>query len=296
MNLIEAFIAFDSWTRLNTLSANQRSLYIAIMQLWNAAGRPEYSTIPEQKLTELSGLSKKTFYNVRDQLEEFGLISVVKSKNKNVAPKYILKDISVKSDDDFTPEVTLKENRSVKNDSNFTPHVTPELTLDVTPISTPKLALYTEKRIEEERREESRRSSNSNLSKLIEFYENNFGIMPPLILDDLNYAYDNYGYELTLEAMKRAVRQQKNFRTALNILDYWSRNGVKTLADAEVESKAFNQRKKQAVTENKVSPKAGRNVPEWSDEAKLIKAGVDTTGMTQNEMYRLAGEMGLHDE
>lgn len=295
MNLIEAFIAFDSWTRLNTLSANQRSLYIAIMQLWNAAGRPEYSTIPEQKLTELSGLSKKTFYNVRDQLEEFGLISVVKSKNKNVAPKYVLKDISVKNDDDFTPEVTLKENRSVKNDSNFTPHVTPELTLDVTPISTPKLALYTEKRIEEERREESRRSSNSNLSQLIEFYENNFGIMPPLILDDLNYAYDNYGYELTLEAMKRAVRQQKNFRTALNILDCWSHNGVKTLADAEAESKAFKQRKKQVVTEKPASPKAGKNIPEWSDEAKLIKAGVDTTGMTQNEMYRLAGEMGLHD-
>ncbi|MGV8957587.1 DnaD domain protein [Lactococcus lactis] len=295
MNLIEAFIAFDSWTRLNTLSANQRSLYIAIMQLWNAAGRPEYSTIPEQKLTELSGLSKKTFYNVRDQLEEFGLISVVKSKNKNVAPKYILEDISVKSDDDFTPEVTLKENRSVKNDSNFTPHVTPELTLDVTPISTPKLAPYTEKRIEEERREESRRSSNSNLSQLIEFYENNFGKLPPLVLDDLNYAYNDYGYELTLEAMKRAVRQQKNFRTALNILDYWSRNGVKTLADAEAESKAFNQRKNQAVTENKVSPKAGRNVPEWTDEGRLIKAGVDTTGMTQNEMYKLAGEMGLHD-
>lgn len=264
MNLIEAFIAFDSWTRLNTLSANQRSLYIAIMQLWNAAGRPEYSTIPEQKLTELSGLSKKTFYNVRDQLEEFGLISVVKSKNKNVAPKYILKDISVKSDDDFTPEVTLKENRSVKNDSNFTPHLTPELTLDVTPISTPKLALYTEKRIEEERREESRRSSNSNLSKLIEFYENNFGKLPPLVLDDLNYAYNDYGYELTLEAMKRAVRQQKNFRTALNILDYWSRNGVKTLADAEAESKAFNQRKKQAVTENPALPKAGKGVPSWS--------------------------------
>ncbi|MCW2280437.1 DnaD domain protein [Lactococcus lactis] len=139
------------------------------------------------------------------------------------------------------------------------------------------------------------RSSNSNLSQLIDFYENNFGKMPPLVLDDLNYAYNDYGYELTLEAMKRAVRQQKNFRTALNILDYWSRNGVKTLADAEAESKAFNQRKKQAVTENKVSPKAGRNVPEWTDEGRLIKAGVDTTGMTQNEMYKLAGEMGLHD-
>ncbi|WP_242328064.1 Lin1244/Lin1753 domain-containing protein [Lactococcus lactis] len=108
------------------------------------------------------------------------------------------------------------------------------------------------------------RSVSSNLSQLIDFYENNFGKMPPLVLDDLNYAYNDYGYELTLEAMKRAVRQQKNFRTALNILDYWSRNGVKTLADAEAESKAFNQRKKQAVTEKAALPKAGKDIPSWS--------------------------------
>ena len=38
-----------------------------------------------------------------------------------------------------------------------------------------------------------------------------------------------------------------------------------------------------------------KKAPEWTDEGRLIKAGVDTTGMTQNEMYKLVGEMGLRN-
>ena len=41
--------------------------------------------------------------------------------------------------------------------------------------------------------------------------------------------------------------------------------------------------------------KSTKGIPEWGDEYKLIKAGVDTTGMTQNEMYKLVGEMGLRN-
>ena len=137
------------------------------------------------------------------------------------------------------------------------------------------------------------RSVDSKFDELTEFYQANFGMMSPLIFDDLTHAYDDYGYDLTLEAMKRAVRQQDSFRTALNILKYWERNGIKTLADAEAESKAFKRRKEQKVSEKKAPPKAGRGLPEWSDEAKLIRAGVDTTGMSQNDMYNLVREKGL---
>lgn len=118
---------------------------------------------------------------------------------------------------------------------------------------------------EKESKENSRRSVDSKFSELTEFYQANFGMVSPLIFDDLTHAYDDYGYDLTLEAMKRAVRQQDSFRTALNILKYWERNGIKTLADAEAESKAFKRRKEQKVPEKKAPPKAGRGLPEWSD-------------------------------
>ncbi|WDA67643.1 DnaD domain protein [Lactococcus lactis] len=277
MNLIEAFNAFDSWTRLNTLSANQRSLYIAILQLWNAAGRPEYSSIPEQKLTELSGLSKKTFYNVRNQLEEFGLITVLKSKSKNIAPKYTLKDISVKNDDNFTPIST--------------PNVTPILT----PKVTPNLAPYTEKSREEKSREESS-SDKSELVKLKDFYVQNFGMMSPLTYDDLQHSLTDYGFDLSMEAMIRAVRQQKSFSTALSILKYWSNNGIKTLEDAMAERASFERKKTGYSAQKNQSNKTSKDLPKWSDGYKLSQAGVDITGLSQNEMYKLAEEMGLHND
>ena len=36
-----------------------------------------------------------------------------------------------------------------------------------------------------------------------------------------------------------------------------------------------------------------QGLPSWTDEAKLLKAGYDTKGMTQNEMYHLVKEKGL---
>ncbi|MEQ7260110.1 DnaD domain protein [Lactococcus garvieae] len=110
--------------------------------------------------------------------------------------------------------------------------------------------------------------------------------------DDLKYSVLDYGFNLTLEAMKRAVRQSKTFKSALNILSYWDKNGIKTLEDAMAESAAF-ERKKYKSMNTKSQPIAGKKVPEWSDEAKLIKAGIDTTGMSQNEMYHLVREKGL---
>lgn len=36
-----------------------------------------------------------------------------------------------------------------------------------------------------------------------------------------------------------------------------------------------------------------KDIPEWTDEYKLNKAGYDTTGLSQNEIYRLAREKGI---
>lgn len=139
---------------------------------------------------------------------------------------------------------------------------------------------------------ENSSSGYSNFEKLRKFYEENFGTLSGLIYDDLKYSLSDYGFELTLEAMKRAVRQNKPFSTAMNILSFWDKKGIKTLNDAMAESVAFERTKSKATDINS-QPKAGKKLPEWSDEAKLIKAGIDTTGMSQNEMYHLVREKGL---
>ena len=141
---------------------------------------------------------------------------------------------------------------------------------------------------------ENSSSGSSNFEELRNFYEANFGMLSGLIYDDLKYSLSDYGFELTLEAMKRAVRQNKPFSTAMNILSFWDKKGIKTLNDAMAESVAF-ERKKSKPVNIKSQPSAGKKAPDWTDEAKLIRAGIDTTGMSQNEMYYLAREKGLND-
>ena len=241
MNLIESFNAFDSWTRLNTLSANQRSLYIAILQLWNAAGRPEYSSIPEQKLTELSGLSKKTFYNVRNQLEEFGLIGVVKSKSKNIAPKYTLNDISV------------------KNDDNFTPISTPNITPILTPKVTPNLAPYTEKRIEEESKEENDVVNDDSV--FFDALQKNLGRGVTYPESQLARVWrKDTSDEMIIKAVSIAVINRKtNFKYIDTIIKNWLNSGITTLPELQ-EHEEKREKSRQNSGTKPVKP-----APNWSN-------------------------------
>lgn len=116
--------------------------------------------------------------------------------------------------------------------------------------------------------------------------------MSSYIAEELKSLCEDYGFDLTLEAMKRAITSQKTFRYSKGILKNWDKNGIKTLDDAMAETAAFERTKSKATDINS-QPKAGKKLPEWSDEAKLIKAGIDTTGMSQNEMYHLVREKGL---
>ena len=157
--------------------------------------------------------------------------------------------------------------------------------------TTPELELEKELKIDIE---SEVASSNSQLQKLSNFYQENFGAMSSYISEELKSLREDYGFDLTLEAMKRAITSQKTFRYSKGILKNWDKNGIKTLDDAMAESTAF-ERAKSKVTDINSQSKAGKKLPEWSDEAKLIKAGVDTTGMSQNEMYHLVREKGLSD-
>lgn len=46
-------------------------------------------------------------------------------------------------------------------------------------------------------------------------------------------------------------------------------------------------------SKDKYNQNLPQGLPSWTDEAKLLKAGYDTKGMTQNEMYHLVKEKGL---
>lgn len=138
-------------------------------------------------------------------------------------------------------------------------------------------------------------STKSDFQNLIELYQTNFGIVKPILYDDLKADLEDYGLELIIEAVKRAVKRQREYGYAQGILKSWNNKGIKTLDQAKAEEVSF-QNKSQSNQNKFQQQKPVKKAPEWTDEGRLIKAGVDTTGMTQNEMYKLVGEMGLRNE
>ncbi len=162
--------------------------------------------------------------------------------------------------------------------------------------STPELELEIERelKIEKEVEASTATSTNSDFQYLIELYQANFGIVKPILYDDLKADLEDYGLELIIEAVKRAVKRQREYGYAQGILKSWNRSGIKTLEQAKAEEVSF-QNKSQTNQNKFQQQKPVKKAPEWTDEGRLIKAGVDTTGMTQNEMYKLVGEMGLRN-
>ncbi|WP_346727571.1 DnaD domain protein [Lactococcus lactis] len=157
-----------------------------------------------------------------------------------------------------------------------------------------ELEIDIEKEIDKEVEASTATSTNSNFQNLIELYQKNFGIVKPILYDDLKADLKDYGLELIIEAVKRAVKRQREYGYAQGILKSWNNKGIKTLEQAKAEEVSF-QNKSQNNQNKFQQQKPVKKAPEWTDEGRLIKAGVDTTGMTQNEMYKLVGEMGLRN-
>ena len=137
----------------------------------------------------------------------------------------------------------------------------------------------------------------NSLQSLSDFFSNNFHPISQRELEQLREFVNDSSYEMVLLALEIAVdNNARTIKYVRSIMDKWENNNIKTPENYhafEVERK----RKFASNNQNKFQQqKPVKKAPEWTDEGRLIKAGVDTTGMTQNEMYKLAGEMGLHNE
>lgn len=89
------------------------------------------------------------------------------------------------------------------------------------------------------------------LQEIIDFYNNNIGVITPFGLETLSDYAKEMPKDLIILAMKKAV--EANIRTiqyVKGILNNWSKKGIKTVADAEREDEQFRKNnKKQGKTE-----------------------------------------------
>jgi DnaD/phage-associated family protein len=77
------------------------------------------------------------------------------------------------------------------------------------------------------------------------FYQQNFGVLNSFIAEEISQWINDIGSDLVIEAMKRALREQKKWNYANGILKDWANNNLRTLKDVEAYETAFkNKRKK----------------------------------------------------
>ena len=126
-------------------------------------------------------------------------------------------------------------------------------------------------RIEENSKDKKMEVSDScvdGLQKIIDFYNNNIGLLAPYGLEVLQSYLEDMDYEVIIFAMKKAV--EANVRTIQYIkgtLNNWSKVGVKTLIEAQNENQRFKNKKEESIEETE-EEKIARQVKEMEERLK----------------------------
>lgn len=74
------------------------------------------------------------------------------------------------------------------------------------------------------------------------FYQANFGIEPPTIMQDIEHWIVDLNEELVIEALKKTVEAEKPYSYAKGIMKKWLSKGIKTIEQVEAESVSNNRR------------------------------------------------------
>lgn len=83
----------------------------------------------------------------------------------------------------------------------------------------------------------------NGLQEIIDFYENNIGMITPFGLDILSDYAKEMSSELVILAMKKSVvANKRTIQYIKGILNNWSKKGIKTVVEAEKEDEQFKNR------------------------------------------------------
>ncbi len=134
--------------------------------------------------------------------------------------------------------------------------------------------ISTQRKVKESKVEESREKVEekepATTKDAIVFYQNNFGNIRPTISEKILDWINDFGDEMVIEAMDRAlVRNKPNWGYAESILQSWHHKGIKSLEQAKSEEVEFQNQ--QAAKKPYYQNKSNEVVPDWFKERKQNK-------------------------
>lgn len=104
-----------------------------------------------------------------------------------------------------------------------------------------------EKELEIEIEKELQQERGSGGQNVHSFYQDNFGIEPPTIMQDIEHWVADLNEELVIEALKKAVEAEKPYNYAKGIMRNWIKKGVKTMTDVEAETVKRDRNGRQVI-------------------------------------------------
>lgn len=94
------------------------------------------------------------------------------------------------------------------------------------------------------------------------FYQQNFGMQTPVIMETIEYWIADLNEELVIEAMRRAAVDQKGFRYAEGIMRNWLKKNITTMDQVKAEDVSFAQKQKPIYNK----PTKVEQLPDWANE------------------------------
>lgn len=121
------------------------------------------------------------------------------------------------------------------------------------------------------------------------FYQDNFGIANPTIIQTIQHWVNDLNEELVIEAMRRAAVDQKGFRYAEGIMKNWDKKNIRSMDQVKAEDVAFTNRKQ--PTGNLGRTIKVEKLPDWVDkpqstEEKLIDEETQQAFMDRLKRFR----------
>ena len=294
MNYLKQVLALNQLQLRDPLSKGQYMLFQALLNVNNDCGWIEWFEVASIRLELFSQMSREGVQKARKELIERGLIEF--KSNGTRAGSYRLKKLYEDSTQTSTQDSTQNSTQTnteieslstplptqlEKNTQMSTQDSTQSSTQGSTQDSTPLNKLnktklnkskvnscssYTEMSTEKS----ADKDDNKTTENVFEFYQKNFGILSSFVQEDILYWIRDIGDGLVLEALKRALEQNKEYGYAKKIMQSWVRKGIDSLEKAEAERVQFIRANEKRGNSYQRTGRVA-NVPDWVNNPNETK-------------------------
>lgn len=276
MNYIREMNAFYDSLEYNPLSSSAVALWHALMHMNNKTRWKSEFRVAGMVLRIKSGLNESSFKRARTELKEKGYIAY-EPKRGNQAPVYRM--------------ISLIENRE---DAQQVDSVGYEVDENSTETELPR-----EREARKGMAEETVTKQEAGEGEVFRFYQENFGVMSPFVIESMSDWVDDVGEALVMEAMKRALEQNRaSWGYVKSILQAWKKKGIRSVDAVRAEDVEFRKRKQRRRYHYFTSGNREEVIPDWFKEQrekrenKRMEVDPEEAEVTRLKIRRLKEELG----